>query len=72
MVSILPYEADGMTALTASETIAVTFTVVAFDTSRKITKPGQPDATSAPDAAIGANALAASAVAVAAVAASLF
>jgi len=69
MVSILPYT-SAMTTLTAI--ISVGFKNAVFSTGYAgLSKPGQPGATTAPDA-VGAKALAASVVAVAAVAASLF
>jgi hypothetical protein len=69
MVSILPYS-SAMPALTA--VIEVGWKNAVFSTNYAgLSKPGQPGATTAPDA-VGAKALAASAVALAAVAASLF
>jgi len=73
MVSILPY-APTETALgsATADVISVTFAARAFGTSfAAIAKPSRPAATTAPDA-VSAKALAASVVALAAVAASLF
>jgi hypothetical protein len=71
MVSILPYTFTEA-LLTSGQTIELTFDNKLFDDAvYAITKPSQPGSTSAPDA-VGAKALAASCVAVAAVAASLF
>jgi hypothetical protein len=71
MVSLLPYT-TGFTELASDKLITISWKNAVFDTSMaSISKPSQPDDTSAPDA-VGAKALAASAVALAAVAASLF
>lgn len=71
MVSILPSAGTGL-SLAASKKIEITWTAKAFGTAyASVAKPSQPDATVAPDSA-SAKALAASAIAVAAVAASLF